>query len=374
MAIRADDVDFMRDRVLVEQYQAGDAAAFEDLYRRYYGRLFRYCLKRVGDRHEAEELTQEAFTRAYRAMPALRGERRFYPWLSVIASRLCVDTHRRLGRTEPAAEIDPGAVDGGCERRVEAAADRALLGQALDRLSPRHREVLELREQRGWSYQRIAQHYDMSLGAVEGLLFRARQALRREFLAAAGPESGLAAGVPVIGWLVRRLHAARFRLDEAVAGWTNVPALAGNAMGLAMVVTTAAGLCTAVVATNHPDVVQMVAARGIVAVNAEPAAASGGTPAPAVAPTTGHGPIHRPAPQTASSGGSSATAPGGAGSVSGASFMRAPEAKRRAEHNPIGETALPVGAGTDPSGISAAATDHLDDYTRQLNRLKGAKP
>src|SRR5581483_2451317 len=227
LAIRADDVDLMRDRALVEQHQAGDAAAFEDLYRRYYGRLFRYCLKRVGDRHEAEELTQEAFTRAYRAMPALRGERRFYPWLSVIASRLCVDTHRRLGRTEPTAEIDAGAVDDGGERRVEAAADRALLGEALRRLSPRHREVLELREQHGWSYQRIAHHYDMSLGAVEGLLFRARQALRREFLAAAGPESGLAAGVPVIGWLVRRLHAARFRLDEAAAGWAGLPALAG---------------------------------------------------------------------------------------------------------------------------------------------------
>ncbi|HZQ27102.1 MAG TPA: sigma-70 family RNA polymerase sigma factor [Acidimicrobiales bacterium] len=371
MAIRADDVDLMRDRALVEQHQAGDAAAFEDLYRRYYGRLFRYCLKRVGDRHEAEELTQEAFTRAYRAMPALRGERRFYPWLSVIASRLCVDTHRRLGRTEPTAEIDAGAVDDGGERRVEAAADRALLGEALRRLSPRHREVLELREQHGWSYQRIAHHYDMSLGAVEGLLFRARQALRREFLAAAGPESGLAAGVPVIGWLVRRLHAARFRLDEAAAGWAGLPALAGNAMGLALVVTTAAGLCTAVVApAGHRTQVQ-VAARSIANVSTEPASTGLAARPLDFTPASAHVAIRRGPPQTASSAG---TPNAGSNPLSGASLMRAPDAKRRGESNPVNEAAGPVGAGTDPSGIAAATAEHLDEYTHQLNRLKGIKP
>ncbi len=84
-------------------FQSGDGRAFEDLYRRYFQRIYRYCLKRVGDAHEAEELAQEAFVRAYSAMPKLSGERRFYPWLSVIASRLCVDTHRRRGRTSPTA-------------------------------------------------------------------------------------------------------------------------------------------------------------------------------------------------------------------------------------------------------------------------------
>ena len=157
MALRADDVDLGRDRALVEQIQEGDIAAFEDLYRRYYGRLFRFCLRRMGNPHEAEEVTQEAFARAYRAMPGLRGEKRFYPWLSVIASRLCIDSHRRNGRIEPSAEIDLGAVEAGHDR-LEAAVDFDLLQQAMTRLSPRHREVLDLREREGWSYQLIADH------------------------------------------------------------------------------------------------------------------------------------------------------------------------------------------------------------------------
>jgi RNA polymerase sigma-70 factor (ECF subfamily) len=180
MAIRADDVDLQRDRVLVERFQAGDDAAFDELYRRYHRRLARFCQKRVVDRSEAEDVAQEAFVRALTAMPGFEGERRFYPWVSVIAARLCVDTHRRQSRTWPVANPDPGAIDADLER-IEREADHALLAMALQRLHPRHREVLRLREQEGWSYQRIADHYGVSLGTVEALLFRARRALRRHY-------------------------------------------------------------------------------------------------------------------------------------------------------------------------------------------------
>ena len=72
MALRADDVDLNRDRLLVERFQAGDREAFDDLYLRYFERLRRFCQRRVGDAHEAEEVAQEAFVRALRAMPAAR--------------------------------------------------------------------------------------------------------------------------------------------------------------------------------------------------------------------------------------------------------------------------------------------------------------
>src|SRR3954466_8781562 len=209
MALRVDDVDLSRDRALVERYQAGDSAAFDELYRRYYQRLERFCRKRVGDRHEAEEVAQEAFARALSAMPRLEGERRFYPWVSVIAARLCVDTHRRRSRVSPSDEIDLGAVAGGRGQVVDAV-DIELLHAAMENLGPRHREVLELREQHGWSYQRIAEHYDVSLGTVEALLFRARKALKREFLKVAGGERpGFIAGLPVVGWMGRRAAAWR---------------------------------------------------------------------------------------------------------------------------------------------------------------------
>jgi len=170
---------------LVERFQAGDSAAFDELYRRYRDRLERFCLKRVGDRHSAEEVAQEAFTRALSAMPRFAGERRFYPWVTVIAARLCVDHHRRTARVEPAATLDLGPVDGG-QDAVLTAVDAALVVKAMDRLGLRHQEVLRLREMEGWSYQRIADEYGVNIGTVDALLFRARRALRREFEAVGG--------------------------------------------------------------------------------------------------------------------------------------------------------------------------------------------
>jgi RNA polymerase sigma-70 factor (ECF subfamily) len=214
MALRADDVDLGRDRALVMRFQSGEEHAFDDLYRRYFARLRRFCERRVGDPHEAEELAQEAFVRALRAMPDFAGERRFYPWMTVIASRLCVDAHRRRQRSTPVAEIDPGSVEADLDPLFDAV-DHAHLAEALDRLAPRHREVLELRERDGWAYQRIADHYDVTLGTVEALLHRARRALRREFeKVTAGDRWSSLAGIPGIAWLVRKAGSLRARIPQ----------------------------------------------------------------------------------------------------------------------------------------------------------------
>jgi RNA polymerase sigma-70 factor (ECF subfamily) len=134
----------------------------------------------MGDAHEAEELAQEAFTRAYLNLGRLDGERKFYPWVTVIAGRLCVDAHRRRARTEPRDDIDPGPVDGGQEAVLDLEAMAALRG-AIRRLTPRQQEVLELRAHRGYSYQRIAEQVGVSSGNVDALLCRARRTLRQEF-------------------------------------------------------------------------------------------------------------------------------------------------------------------------------------------------
>jgi RNA polymerase sigma-70 factor (ECF subfamily) len=242
LALRIDDVDLHRDRALVERFQQGDSDAFDLLYRRYFARLQRFCLKRVGDRNDAEEIAQEAFTRAFRALPSLGGERRFYPWMTVIAGRLCVDHHRRRGRSEPAAVIDLGAVDGGQEAIVERS-DLPLLARALERLAPRHAEVLELREQRGWSYQDIANHYGVTVGTVEALLFRARKALKREYLAVAGGDRWAALGaLPLLGAFTRRWSwmKAKAAAVSSAAG----PALAP--LGMAAVVGSVAVMGAAV--------------------------------------------------------------------------------------------------------------------------------
>jgi RNA polymerase sigma-70 factor, ECF subfamily len=227
----------VRDRALVERFQEGDPAAFETLYRRYFARLARFCQKRVGDPHEAEEIAQEAFARALRALPTFEGERRFYPWMTVIAGRLCIDAHRRRGRSEPSSQIDLGVIEGGQEKIVDEV-DVQILATALGRIAPRHREVLDLREQQGWSYQEIADHYEVTLGTVEALLFRARKALKREFLAVVGGDRNWA-GIPVLGAAFGKVAAAKARIEAWASGV--VPALSGPAVAAAIAVTAVTG-------------------------------------------------------------------------------------------------------------------------------------
>ncbi|MGH9124442.1 MAG: sigma-70 family RNA polymerase sigma factor [Acidimicrobiales bacterium] len=237
MALRVDDVDLDRDRGLVRRFQEGDGEAFGELYRRYYDRLERFCDRRVPDHHTAEEIAQEAFARALTALPDLGGDRRFYPWVSVIAAHLCVDWHRRQGRWEPSADPDPGSVAGGQDDIVDAV-DVTLALAALARLAPRHQDVLQLREIEGWSYRRISEHFGVSIGAVETLLFRARHALRREFHLIEG--GGLSA-IPVLGWALR--HGSGFRR----ARWLRVPKWVAAARHPTTVVGATAGAAVAAV-------------------------------------------------------------------------------------------------------------------------------
>lgn len=190
------DVDLARDRELVERCQSGDASAFDTLYRRYRRRLFRYCQQRLREPHEAEDVVQETFARAWRALPRFEGERRFYPWLTVIASHLCADTQRRRARCTPVEESRLSLADIGhydVEDAVLHEVDSALVTSAFSSLSARHQRVLQLREGSGWSYQRIADHEGVPIGAVETLLWRARQALKREFAVLCGPEGRMGA-------------------------------------------------------------------------------------------------------------------------------------------------------------------------------------
>lgn len=209
-------VDIDLDRVLVARAQAGDAAAFAELYEHYHRRLFGVCLRRLGDRHEAEDVVQESFARAWRSLPGFVGERRFYPWLSVIASHLCTDISRRRGRSVPVADLQAGnvmSVEESGEDLVLAQCERAEVAAALGRLNERHRRVLALREQHQWSYQQIAETEGIAISAVETLLWRARRALER--CMAEGARSGQLALVMGLGSVVALVRRARGRVGRA---------------------------------------------------------------------------------------------------------------------------------------------------------------
>jgi RNA polymerase sigma-70 factor (ECF subfamily) len=227
---RSGDVDIGRDRELVVCAQDGDEGAFEELYLQYYGRLYRYCLRRLENRTEAEDAAQEAFARAWKALPNLAGERRFYPWLAVIAANLCVDLARRNSRSSPVAqpELDLMAppVNGEQELLVDRRGERDMLSRALGNLSARHQEVLELREGRSWTYQQIAAYSGVEVSTIETLLFRARRSLRQEFMQLARAEGALGVVLAPL-FLARRTTA---RVATSLRAWATVAK--GTAIGM----------------------------------------------------------------------------------------------------------------------------------------------
>ncbi len=220
MALRADDVDLGRDRDLVERYQNGDPSAFDELYRRYFDRLHRFCQRHTHDVHEAEEIAQEAFVKALRSMGSLTGERRFYPWMTVIAKRLTIDRHRKLSRLELTDEPDVGSVDADLDH-LFAAVDAGHVRDALAAVGPRHREVLLLREAEGLSYAEIGDQLEVPVTTVEALLHRARKALRREYALVAGDSRGMW-GLPLFGLAATRLGELRAKISDR---WVEIGAV-----------------------------------------------------------------------------------------------------------------------------------------------------
>ncbi|HEY6623544.1 MAG TPA: RNA polymerase sigma factor [Acidimicrobiales bacterium] len=221
LSVLPDDVDLDRDRALVKRCQSGDSSAFGELYARYYARVYRFCFRRLHDHEEAEDVAQDAFARAWRALPNFAGDRRFYPWLTVIADNRCRDIQRRRARSTPTADVDlvarqatePTGTDTP-EDALIASVEGDLAVQALGRLSARHRDVLKLREGSGLTYQEIARLEGVEIRTVESLIWRARQALKREYATIASVNTvigGFALGRwgalrRVGGSVARRLH------------------------------------------------------------------------------------------------------------------------------------------------------------------------
>ena len=161
-----------------------------------------------------------------------RRERRFDPWLTVIAGNICTDMLRRRTRSTPTDHLELTAqqpvgvvAEDTSEDLVLAAVDGELVNRALERLSTRHRDVLAMREGSGWTYQQIADHEGVEIGTIETLLWRARQALKREF-AAVSESKGALAGFLATGAFFRR---SIFRLAHRGA---NVHPRNGNGGGL----------------------------------------------------------------------------------------------------------------------------------------------
>ena len=169
----------------VAQARGGDASAFEELVRTYEAPVYRLALRMCGGRAEdAQEVAQEAFLAAWRGLPRFRGQCRFSSWLYKLTANAAMD-HLRREKRRPAAvplenagePADPHTPQEELERRELHRA----VQQALDRLTPEHREVLILREIQQLSYDEIADVLSLDLGTVKSRINRGRRQLR-EFL------------------------------------------------------------------------------------------------------------------------------------------------------------------------------------------------
>ena len=168
----------------LDRLRAGDAPAFEELVMTYQHRVFGVALRMLGNRAEAEDVAQEAFVRAHRALGAFRGDAKLSTWLYAITSRLCLNRlasgERRMARQGEDALLrlsDAGPrPDAALERRELETA----LGRAIAELPEDRRIVVVLRDIEGLSYEEIAQVLELELGTVRSRLHRARAELKEK--------------------------------------------------------------------------------------------------------------------------------------------------------------------------------------------------
>lgn len=167
-----------RDRRLVRQAQAGDLGAFEQLYRDNVGRVYAICYRMSGDASLAEELTQDAFVRAWEKLGSFRGESAFSTWLYPLTVNVAF-TERRARRRRTArilATDDLTPFEGPAPpARPEVGLD---LARALATLPPRARHVFVLHDVEGYRHEEIAEITGVATGTSKAQLHRARRLLR----------------------------------------------------------------------------------------------------------------------------------------------------------------------------------------------------
>ena len=175
----------MEEKDLICRAARGDAEAFRQLVEAYQTPAYRLAARMCGP-DSAEDVTQEAFLAAWRALPEFRGDCRFSTWLYRLVSNAAIDCLRREKKHRDTGDVDDLELpDGGPspQEQAERSDTRDAVRRALDRLSPEHRQVLLLRFMQELDYGEITRALDVSEGTVKSRINRAKSKLR-EVLAA----------------------------------------------------------------------------------------------------------------------------------------------------------------------------------------------
>lgn len=194
MSTEGKALEIAEDKLLVDRFKNGDAAAYEEMVNRYWGRIFAMVFQLLKNRQDAEEVTQDAFVRAHRGLENFRGDSSFSTWLFQIATNLARNKYwywwrRKRGSTLSLEETFVAEGEGTLldifPAEGETPTDAAVTQEFVDRVSecmaslnPRHREILELRNIRNLSYEEISDLLGISIGTVKSRIARARESLK----------------------------------------------------------------------------------------------------------------------------------------------------------------------------------------------------
>lgn len=188
------------DQQLVVKVQAGDKRAFDLLVLKYQHKIFGLVSRYVKDSHEVQDVTQEAFIKAYRALPKFRGDSAFYTWLYRIATNTAKNYLVSRGRRPPGTDVDVEDAeyfDSGGPLRDQENPENQLFGEelkavvdnAIRALPDDLRAAVTLREFDGLSYEDIAEIMDCPVGTIRSRIFRAREAIDKQVQAQLEGES-----------------------------------------------------------------------------------------------------------------------------------------------------------------------------------------
>jgi RNA polymerase sigma-70 factor (ECF subfamily) len=176
------------DQALVERVQSGDKKAFDLLVLKYQQRIMKVLSRYVRDPSEVQDLAQEAFIKAYRALPNFRGDSAFYTWLYRIAINTAKNFVVAQGRRPPNDDIEATEAEqyngesalkdyASPERETLRDEIRETVFRAIDELPEDLKTAITLRELEGMSYEEIAEAMDCPIGTVRSRIFRAREAI-----------------------------------------------------------------------------------------------------------------------------------------------------------------------------------------------------
>jgi RNA polymerase sigma-70 factor, ECF subfamily len=192
MSTKAEEVAF--DRILVDRFKGGDQSAFDEMVSRYWSRIYSMVHQLLRNSEDAEEVTQDAFIRAHRGLANFRGESAFSTWLYQIATNLArnrywywwrrkrdksvsIDAPIGADNATTLADVIPADVETPDDITVtQEFVNR--IGQTMERISAKHREILILRNIKNLSYEEIAAILGISVGTVKSRIARARESLR----------------------------------------------------------------------------------------------------------------------------------------------------------------------------------------------------